>query len=486
VTALEIEEPSPPPSTAASRELRLAAGAPYRVRDVSHDREALLASYRNAGFLQAEVSPEVAFSDDRSEARVKLTVRSGPLTRIDRIVIGGLRKTRPVVVRRELTLKEEQPLSPDDVLESQRRLSALGILDRISITEIDPESVEKRSLAVAAEEGPRSTLAYAIGSAERDIVRGSVEVSRRNLFGMDRSLTAFARGSFRGNRLLTTFREPYLFGRKLELFVTGYREEEDREGFDFVRYGGLMQTAFRLPQRRGLILRFSYQRTYVFNVTAPLDEVDRRFRTSTSAGPSVSVVEDTRDDPLEPRRGRFVGADLQLSHAVFGGDGFLKSFLQAAGYRQIHSGVLLALSARLGVSRTLGARLPDRLPLPDRFFAGGDNTIRGFKLDTAGPLEVSISDPGKLIPTGGNALLLGNAELRFDAGKRFSVAVFSDSGNVYRLVSDLSLDAVRYTAGLGLRYRSALGPMRIDWGYKLDRRPNEPASHFHFTIGNAF
>jgi outer membrane protein insertion porin family len=90
------------------------------------------------------------------------------------------------------------------------------------------------------------------------------------------------------------------------------------------------------------------------------------------------------------------------------------------------------------------------------------------------------------VPTGGNALLIGSAELRIDTGHRVSLAVFSDSGNVYPLVSDMTLGDIRYVAGLGLRYRSALGPFRLDWGYKLNRRPNESAGHIHVTIGHAF
>jgi outer membrane protein insertion porin family len=484
--ALEVEGPSPPPVAIASRDLKMKVGAPYRARDLAQARDRLLAAYRDAGFLDVDVSPVVSMSDDKTEARVKLTVRPGPRTEIDRIVIAGLETTRPEVVRRELTLKEGEPLGLSDVRESQRRLSALGIFDRVSITEIDPENVERRSLVVAADEAPRTTIAYGVGYAEQDLARGSIEVTRRNLFGMDRSLTAFARGSFRGNRVLATFREPYFLGQKLDLFLTGYREEEDRDGFGYVRYGGLVQTAFRLARRRALILRLSYENTYVFNVTIPLDEVDRQFRNATASGPSASVVEDTRDDPLDPRHGHFLGADLQLSDTVFGGDNFLKAFLQGSSYRSIHPRLVLALAARLGLAWTLAPSLPDRLPLPYRFFAGGDNTIRGFELDTAGPLEPSTADPNTLIPTGGNALVLGNAELRFDAGKRFSVAVFSDSGNVSPLVSDMSLGDIRYTAGVGLRYRSAFGPIRVDWGYKLDRRPDESASHFHFTIGNAF
>lgn len=471
-----------PPSSAP--ELRTKVGEPYRVRDVTADREALLAAYRNRGHLQVTVVPEVSFSDGKDEATVVFRVTPGALTEVGRVVVARLGITRPEVVSRELTFKEGAPLGLSEVLESQRRLSALGIFSRVNISEMDPEAVERRTLVVAAEEAPRTTVAYAVGYAERDLLRGSVEVTRRNLFGLDRSLTAFARGSFRGNRLLTTFREPYLFGRRLALFVTGFREEEERDGFSYIRYGGLLQTALRGGAHRGLILRFSYQKTDLFDVTVPIDEIDRQFQTSTSAGPSASLIEDTRDDPLDPHAGHFFSTDLQLSDSIFGGDNFVKSFLQVAGFRQLYPRVLLALSGRVGLAATLRTGDPDRLPLPDRFFAGGDNSLRGFPLDMVGPLVPSSA--GGLVPTGGNALLLGSAELRIDAARRVGVALFSDSGNVYPLVPDLTLSDIRYTAGLGLRYKTALGPLRVDWGYKLNRRPGESASHFHFTIGNAF
>jgi outer membrane protein insertion porin family len=196
------------------------------------------------------------------------------------------------------------------------------------------------------------------------------------------------------------------------------------------------------------------------------------------------VVNDTRDDPLEPRRGRFIGADVQFSHEALGGDSFLKGFLQAATYQRLTARAVLAVSGRLGLGRTLGFDQPLRLPLPDRFFAGGDYSLRGFGQDLAGPVATLPS--GEVVPTGGNGLLLGGAELRYDVGRRFSAAAFTEAGNVYPLVSDMTLSDMRYTAGLGLRYKSALGPLRIDWGYKLDRRPGEKPYHVHFTIGHAF
>lgn len=483
IASFAVRSPQPQTAGVELRELRMREGEPYRVRDLARDRASVLAAYRNAGFLQAEVVPEVSLPPEGGPVDVLLRVVPGPRTRVDHIVISGLEATREEVVRRELALEEGGALGLQKVLESQRRLGSLGIFQKVSLSEMDPES-SARSVVVTADEGPRTTVAYGIGYAEHERLRFSTEVTRRNLWGLDRSITAFARISFRGSRLESTFREPYLFGRRHELFVTAFREEEDRDGFDFVRYGGLLQTGRTLSRSWSLILRYAYQETSIFNIEDPLDEVDRQFRSTTFSGPSASVVNDTRDDPLDPHRGRFIGADVQLSHEVLGGDSFMKGYLQAATYQRVAARTVLAVSGRLGLGRTFGLDEPLRLPLPDRFFAGGDYSLRGFATDLAGPIVVSPT--GEVIPTGGNGLLLGGAELRYDVGRRFSAAAFTEAGNVYPLVSDMTLSDMRYTAGLGVRYKSALGPLRIDWGYKLDRRPGEKPYHVHFTIGHAF
>jgi outer membrane protein insertion porin family len=472
VASVRVDSPVALAREAAPQELRLRAGSPYRVRDLARDREGVLAAYRNAGYAYAEVRPEVTLSADRSEAAVLLRVEPGPRLVVDHVVISGLRQTREEVVRRELSLREDAPLGLRDVLESQRRLSALGIFDRVSVAEMDPESKPARSVVVAVEEAAPTTIAYGLGYGEREQVRASVEVARRNIFGMDRSLSGFARFSFRGSRVLATFREPYLLGRRQELFVTAFREEEDRPGFDFVRFGSLVQTGRNLSTTWSLILRYVAQQTVTFNVEVPCIEIDREFCDSTVSGPSVSVVNDTRDDALDPRRGRFLGGDVQVSHHLLGGDTLVKAFLQAATYQRLAPRALLALSARLGLGRTFAGE-PSLLPPGERFFAGGDYSMRGFAVDTVNP-------------DGGNALVLGGMELRFDATRYLSAAAFTEAGNVYSLVGDVDFNDLRYTAGLGLRYRSAFGPLRFDWGYKLNRRPGERPFHLHFTVGHAF
>jgi outer membrane protein assembly factor BamA len=300
---------------------------------------------------------------------------------------------------------------------------------------------------------------------------------------MGRTASVFARGSVRGSRFLLNLREPWLFGRKLDSFLTAFWEEEDRTSFDYNRKGGIVQAGRALDARTSLILRYLYQDTFVYNVEGSIDAIDRQYRTYTVSGPSASVVFDTRDDPLEPRRGFFVGADLQLSASALGGESYLRSFLQATRVSRLRSDLVLVLSGRLGLAATF-ADEPPLLPLPERFFAGGDYGPRGFPVDGVGP-KVSGAD-GVLYPTGGNAVVLGGAEMRYNLSRSLQLASFIDTGNVYLETSDVALDALRWSAGLGVRYRTPVGPIRLDWGYVLDHQPGEARSRFHLTIGHAF
>jgi outer membrane protein insertion porin family len=472
ITSLRVESPEPLPTESAPQELRLREGGPYRVSDLARDRDTVLTAYRNSGYLQADVVPEVTFSEDRAEAAILLRVVPGAPTTVDHVVITGLETTREAVVRRELAVKEGEPLALDRVLESQRRLGALGLFDRVTITEMDPDSPLRRSVVVRADEAPLTSVSYGLGYSENEKLRGSAEVTRRNLFGMDRRLSIFARASFLGFRMLGTFREPYLFGRKQELFVSAFREEEDRISFDFVRTGLTVQTARTLSRSWSLILRETYAETRTFNTTEDCLAFGREFCPGTLSGPSASVVHDTRDDPVDPRRGHFLLTDTQLSHRVLGGNTLVKGYVQAATYQLLTAHTLVAVSARLGLARTFGEEQL-LVPKPDRFFAGGDYSLRGFGVD-------------EVLPDGGNALVLGGVELRRHLLGAFWAAAFAETGNVYSLVSDMSLMNLRYTAGVGLRYKSAVGPLRFDWGYKLDRKPGEKPYHLHFTIGHAF
>jgi outer membrane protein assembly factor BamA len=382
-----------------------------------------------------------------------------------------------------MLLRPGEPFSFERVLESQRRLSGLGIFERVSIADLEPGRV-RHDVVVSVQEAPRTAWSWGVGYSEQDRLRGSVELTRRNLGGLGRSVSLFGRGSFRGSRFQLNLREPWLFGRPLDSFVTAFWEEEHRSGFDYRREGGTLQLTRALSRRTSLIVRYLFQDTVVYNLQVPLDEIDRQYRTYAVSGPSGSLVFDTRDDPLEPKRGLFLASDLQLSLAALGGASYLRGFFQATHVQSVRPDLVFVLSGRVGLAATFGAGSPPLLPLPERFFAGGEFGPRGFPYDGVGPKL--LGSDGNTYATGGNALVLGDAELRYNLTRALQLASFLDLGNVYPELANVDLGALRRSAGLGLRYRTPIGPIRLDWGYVLDHQPGESRSRFHLTIGHAF
>ena len=220
--------------------------------------------------------------------------------------------------------------------------------------------------------------------------------------------------------------------------------------------------------------------------------IDRLFPQVRLSSVSSSLIRDTRDEPLGPSRGTLVGIDTELAARAIGSEvGFVKSFVQGFAYRRLPGPSRDRLRDRrpARARRGVRARRPagrcggqtrcsdqtvqpvmvpvDDLPASERFFAGGDTTVRGFGLDQLGTPETL--DPNGF-PKGGNAVVVLNAELRVPVWRDVGVVTFLDGGNVFRRVEDFDVGEIRGAAGFGLRYRSPIGPLRLDLGFKLDRQ----------------
>lgn len=362
--------------------------------------------------------------------------------------------------------------------------------------------------------------------------RGFFEVGRRNFLGKNRSVNLFLRGSLRPRdvpgdperdgtglavseyRVLGTWREPRAFFEATNLDVSAFVEQAIRSSFNFRRQAARLEMSRLAGETVTLIARYGFGRTELFNARiAPEDQlnVDRLFPQVRLSSVSTSTILDTRDDPLDPQRGYFASIDGELAGRSIGSEvGFTKTYMQGFAYRRLPgSRVVVAGGARLGLARGLprgverlgddGQALVDPdgepivdivrdLPASERFFAGGDATVRGFALDRLGA-PATLDRNG--LPTGGNALVVFNSEVRFPVWKSIGAAAFLDAGNVFLRVADLDLGDVRGTAGFGLRYRSPIGPIRVDLGFKLTRRTfingtREGRTALHITVGQAF
>jgi outer membrane protein insertion porin family len=521
--------------------LTLKPGDPYYGPAVARDRDALLVAYLNAGYASADVTavpPVPVTTPDGARADVVFKVVEGPQTIVGHVFITGNVRTNPSVIQREILLQPGEALGLEDLTESRRRLSALGLFRRIEMSAISHGDPSLRDVVIAVEEAPQTTISYG-GGLEIDrrlrlagtdstateqfefAPRGFFEVGRRNLGGRDRSANLYTRLSLRPSsdvtnrklfgfpeyRIVGTYREPHALRSYGDLTSTAAVEQGVRTGFNFSRKGANAELTHRLsPTVRGSA-RYAFATTHIFDFDQTLQEsdlltVDRVFPQVRLSTVSLALSRDTRDDLLEPQRGFLLSADTTLAARAIGSEvGFTKTFLQGFVYRNLgRPHLVFAGGARLGVANPFlrvvqgvdadgkpTTTIVRDLPASERFFTGGDTTIRGFALDTVG-VPATITPNG--FPIGGDAEIILNAELRTHVYGPVGAVVFVDGGNVFVRAADLSLAELRGSVGFGLRYRSPIGPIRVDLGFKLDRRrigtSLEPRYAIHFSIGQAF
>ncbi|HXV60288.1 MAG TPA: POTRA domain-containing protein [Vicinamibacteria bacterium] len=484
---------------------RITPGDPFDATAIVEARERIVGLYRNEGFRRVEVAAQTGIDEAGERASVSFGVTEGDRVRVDRIIVSGLRVTRYSAVEKLIRIETGAPLSSLDLLETRQRLVGSGLFRSVSIDVLPDDPTTHRSdVLITLEEGPRTSFAYGFGYEEQQLARAEIEVTRRNLFGLDRTVSVFTRASFRGGRFITTYRQPDLFGVEVPLIVSAFAEEEDRKSFDYNRVGVGIQVSKRVSEEHTYFLRYRFDRTRVFNLEdIDLIDLPREFRNVRISSISLASWFDRRDDPLNPRSGQFRILDVEWSSEQLGTEApYIKGLGQQFFYFALPKTLVAALGFRLGVGQTLRQDRDALLPIAERFFAGGATTLRGFGLDEASPKAKITLENGDVVegrPIGGNVLSLLNLELRFPIFGNLRGVVFSDNGNVYRRLKVIELLQWRYNMGFGFRYETPFGPLRVDYGFKLDRRtvqsiecPDirtpclEPLGAWHISLGHAF
>ena len=362
-------------------------GAAYDRSAVVEARERLLRHYQNLGFREASVQARTVMGDDGLGATVAFDVHEGLQTLVDRVIISGLSVSREASIRQLISVEPGRPLSPIDVLETRQQLVGSGLFRSVGIDVLPPDPRTQRSdVLITLAEGPRTTFAYGFGFQERQLARAEVEITRRNLLGLNRTVSVFTRASFRGSRFITTYRQPDSFVRNLPLFVSFFAEEEQRTSFDYNRVGVGVQISKRLSEEQNLFFRYRFDRTKVFDLLVDIGEIDRRFRNTRISSLSVASVSDKRDDPLDPSAGQLRILDVEWSSRLLGTQApYLKGLAQQFFYFDLPKDLVAAVGFRLGIGQTFREDRDALLPIAERFYAGGANTLRGFALDQASP-----------------------------------------------------------------------------------------------------
>ena len=465
-------------------ELRKAAdireGDPYRAETLQGAADRIRGVYERAGYPRCEVTVRPDFTEDRSSADLRFKVNEGRPKRLGAVAVVGNGRTQRRVVLRELPLHSGDPLDPEALAQAKLNLYDLGIFREVRYRLPEPVAPEApQDLVVEVRERPTGFIGFGLGYATDERFRGFVEAGEQNLFGTGRGLRWKSKVSTIGYRHDLFYQEPWLLNFDLKGQADLYQESSDEEGYDVFRRGVLLGVNRELDSRRLLNLQYRYEFVDYTNVDPEFEAEEGPLESINIASIAAVIEYDRRDNPISPRRGSFHLASVEVARPLFGGDtSFTKYALESSWYLPLGAKAEFALGLRGGFTQLL--LTAGELPLSERFFLGGDRTVRGYEYKSIGPTDAAGN------PLGGNAFALANLEARFTLWKKLRGVVFIDAGELWADQAGLPPSGVKSSAGAGLRYETLVGPIRLDWGYKLNPEPGESSSRWHLTIGHPF
>jgi outer membrane protein insertion porin family len=562
-------------ATGSLPELSTAAGQPYSELDLANDRERILNFYFNHGFPNAvlDITTKPAVGEPNRED-VTFTIQEGELFTVNQVMLAGMEHTRDYVVQREVRVQEKQPLSQQDLLDTQTRLYDLGIFSQVDTAVQNPQGTDpQKNVLVQVEEAKRYTFTYGAGlEFETGLPSGSTaptgstgvsprvefDVTRLNIFGRNQTLTFQSHVGRLQQRGLISYAIPKLFDNdKFKLiFTVFYDNSLDVATFTSQRLEGKIDLRQQFgnsgaePGTRvgpnSMTYRMEFRRVKATNFADGFSpgEIALLSLPATVGGPGFTFIHDKRDNPLESTKGAYFTLDGFAASSYFGSEAdFGRGLAQQSTYYVLGKGkpghqFVFARSTSIGLQQPFrGTRVVppgacpvnpqtnetecvgfSLIPLPEQFFAGGGNSHRGFGLNQAGP-----RDPASGFPVGGTALFVNSAELRLPPmnlpylGEGFSFAIFHDMGNVFTAPHDMlkgllrwhqanpnlclpvstttnscfnqfnesGYDYTSHAVGVGVRYKTPIGPLRFDFGYNLNPTSYFQGLTFSTTTGQA-
>jgi len=444
------------------------------------DQEAVATHYRDSGYLDVRVESEVLFDADASSL-VRFSIVEGPRYRLGNIVVQGTLLTRAAAILRENPIKPGATAGEKDLLRFQQAVYATGLYKSVRVNRVKRPEEGILDLVFEVEETLFFEVEFGGGWGTDTGFRGLLGAKEKNLDGLGRSFSAQAVVSQKEERLIGDLREPWILGNrwKWEGGLTGLYQKAERVSFNLRKASIVASITRKLIERSSVSLQYELSRDQVWNVApgAVLSPEDKG--SATIAAIRGLAVLDFRDDPFNPTKGTFFSGSAEVATLPFGSEvDYYKMSGQSSIYFTMFRHSTIVLSGRAGMARAFG-RTPE-VPIQKRFFLGGRSTVRGFKEDSLGARGADGA------PTGGDMMVNLNTEYRVPLRSGLIGAVFVDAGSVWFARDQANGFDLRKSTGLGLRYLTPVGPIGLDYGWKLDRREGETAAEWHFTIGAVF
>ncbi len=468
------------PKDELKKRLKITKETYYNREVVRNDVLALTDLYSDEGFAYADISPIIDKDFDNLKVNITYMVQKGKQVFFEYIIIGGNTKTRDKVIRRELSVYEQELYNGRKLKRSVRNLYRLDFFEDVKVNTVKGSADDQMVLKIDVTEKPTGTMSFGAGYSSQESVFGSVSVSQRNLFGRGQILNAEGQIGGRTNLYKLSFTEPWLFDIPLATGVELYNWETDYDTYDRKSFGGGVSFSYPVYDFVRASIKYNYDDADITNISENAAKSIKDLEgTNITSSVTTSIIYDSRNRRFNPSEGSKHIASLK--YAGLGGNvAFTKVVAESGWYIPLVLDTVGFLHGKGGyVTENSGGVLPDY----ERFYLGGINSVRGYEWR-----EIYVLDEdGNQI--GGNKFVLFNAECIIPLLKKQGLVgvLFYDTGDVYNDDEGVDLSTLRSSTGFGFRWYSPMGPIRLEYGYKLDvQEGEEKGGRWEFSMGSVF
>jgi len=451
-----------------TQKVTMRPGQLFDRRKVDTDDYIIRYLYDDLGYADVEVESE--YRVENYVVHVVHRIAEGEKQYVGQVELLGLRRTRPSIVARELRVAGGDLFRYARILDSQRRLYRLGIFTAIRTRIEDSEAAGHKNVQFILTERERAVMNFRIGYGTRDLVRIGIGATHYNMFGRAWQGRIESKLSFVEQRMNTqvTFPRSIFLPGNLGLGFFFKRLEEI--GYETQSLGGNISTRFELKKNE-LSAKYEVERVRTYFLTDDSTETDLLH------GIIVGWLRDRRDDPFHTTRGNYIGANLEISGIVLPSDvDYVRPTAQLRVFKPLF-GLVFAAVFKAGMVMAVAPTV--EVPIYKRFYCGGTSSVRGYSERGIGPVDENGN------PLGGRFLGECSAEVRFPIYKFLGGVLFADGGNIWQDREEITT-SLRWGVGGGLRLKSFLGSIRLDYGFKIGREEDEATGVLHFAIGEAF
>jgi len=407
-------------------------------------------------------------------------VKSGPQVRVGAVEFRDSKRTSHGLLTRSVRVKRGDLLDPAQVEQARYRLARLGVFDSVDLN-YRSEDEHTRDLIFAVREGKRINLSLLFGWGSYELLRGGVEVEANNLWGLAHHAEVKAVQSFKASSGDFSYTVPELIGKDIDLFVHGSGLRREEVSFTRLEYGGSIGLhKYFQSASTDVSTRYSYQILNALDLNA-VQEVATEGLTNPAVGSiTTEIKHDRRDNPLYPRKGYKIFLTLETATSYLGGDAsYQRIELSPSWHHPLGGGLFLSLGLSHSLVDSFGSPA-NNLPFNKRFFPGGYDSIRGYQEGEASPKNAS----GQIV--GAETFTLGTVELEQALTPKWSLVIFSDSLGFARRLNHYPFDTGLFSVGAGIRWRTLIGPVRLEYGHNLNPRAGDPSGTLQFSLGFPF